>query len=155
MHVFFAQPSGGFGPAIESSLRYFGNFGAETFFLAADFNGDGRLDLSTPGGILLGRGDGTFRYAEEGFPYTQSWFQIAAADLTGDGYADLVIRNSQSNQIAVLAGSADGRLSVARDFSVGWCNWPCFGSIAAVADWNGTSTPTSPSSTVHPIRFRC
>jgi uncharacterized protein (TIGR03437 family) len=137
MQVFFAQPSGGFGSAIESPLRVFGTFGNEAFFLAGDFNGDGRLDLSTPAGTLLGRGDGTFRYAEEGFPYYQPWFQIAAGDLTGDGYADLVIRNSATNRIAVLAGSADGRLSVAADLGVGWCNWPCFGSIAAIADWNG------------------
>jgi uncharacterized protein (TIGR03437 family) len=137
LQVFLAQPSGGFGSAIESPLRYFGSFGPEAFFLAADFNGDGHLDLSTPAGILLGRGDGTFRYAEENFPYTQPWFQFAAADLTGDGYADLVIRNIETNRIAVLAGSADGRLSVTGDFSVGWCGSPCFGSTVAIADWNG------------------
>ena len=63
--------------------------------VAADFNGDGKLDIATGGNgsttgidILLGNGDGTFQApllatnAEVG--------TMAAADLTGDGMLDLI-----------------------------------------------------------------
>ena len=65
---------------------------------AADFSGDGLLDLavtaqSLAGGargtvtILLGKGDGTFQ-AATGFE-TKGFGQIVAMDLNGDGHIDL------------------------------------------------------------------
>jgi uncharacterized protein (TIGR03437 family) len=90
-------------------------------FAAADFNGDGNLDLAvmtdhavpyTSGTtilesvtIFLGKGDGRFKtgttYATG--PYSSG---IAAADFTGDGKADLVIANNGT----YLKGQADATL---------------------------------------------
>jgi uncharacterized repeat protein (TIGR01451 family) len=66
--------------------------------LAADLNGDGKLDLavgSTSGvNILLGKGDGTFQPAPGGtIPVNPSPVSIQAANLTGSGKQGLVIES--------------------------------------------------------------
>jgi hypothetical protein len=56
---------------------------------AADFNGDGKLDLFAGGNVLLGNGNGTFvLYAT--YP---SGAAAAAADLNGDGKPPPVLDN--------------------------------------------------------------
>lgn len=83
------------------------------YVAAADFNGDGILDLATSSenhwgeavySILLGNGDGTFRTA---VTYSGGGSRgIAVADLNGDGKMDLVTNNS--GVVAVLLGDGDG-----------------------------------------------
>src|SRR5262245_51224974 len=74
---------------------------------AADFNGDGRLDLAAANSgnntvsVLLGNGDGTFQAARTyAAPNPQS---VLAADLNGDGKTDLVTLGP-----SVLLGNGDG-----------------------------------------------
>ncbi|MDP8979688.1 MAG: FG-GAP-like repeat-containing protein, partial [Acidobacteriota bacterium] len=81
---------------------------------AADFNGDGVLDLAvtaqSPAGgnggtvtILLGKGDGTFQVA--GRLETAGFAQIAAMDLNGDWHIDLV---EGLATLVFFAGRGDG-----------------------------------------------
>jgi hypothetical protein len=76
--------------------------------VAADFNGDGNLDLATANGpsnggvsVLYGNGDGTFQsqtnYSAGTFPTT-----LTLADLNGDGRTDLVVGNTFANEAEVL-----------------------------------------------------
>jgi len=88
---------------------------------AADFNGDGNLDLAVinrkPGivAILLGNGDGTFQspvaYGTGG-TYPSA---IKVGDLDGDGNPDLVITN-EGNSFTVIFGKGDGSFPVAQTF---------------------------------------
>lgn len=80
---------------------------------AADFNGDGRLDLATGFlsgvGVFLGHGDGTFgaqtTYACGGDAHHNS---VTAADFTGDGKLDLATASSWGSEVYVLAGNGNG-----------------------------------------------
>jgi hypothetical protein len=105
-----------------------------TQIVAADFNGDGKIDLavlntcgtgaagcfpqSAPQGpgtvtILLGNGDGTFTISPAVLTTGNVPFAIAAADLNSDGFIDLVVANSASNNLTLLMGNGDGTFTPA------------------------------------------
>jgi hypothetical protein len=105
--------------------------------VAADFNGDGRLDLATANSIsdnisvLLGNGDGTYR-PEQRFATGQLPSSPVAGDFNGDGRPDLATVNLDSNDISVLLGNGDGTFQPAVQYAVG------SGPDAIVAgDFNG------------------
>ncbi len=95
---------------------------------AGDFNGDGSLDIavlnagtpgssSDPGGVsvLLGNGAGSFPKVTN-LPAGFNPRVLAAADVNGDGKADLVVATGTSAagtafQISVFLGKADGTFS--------------------------------------------
>jgi glucose/arabinose dehydrogenase len=84
---------------------------------AADLNGDGNIDLAvanartfgTPGSVsvLLGRGDGSFNPAVN-YAVGSEPKSVMAADLNGDGRADLFTANQGSNNVSVLINNGNG-----------------------------------------------
>jgi hypothetical protein len=74
---------------------------------AADFNGDGHLDLAVANyntnnvSILLGNGDGTFEEHQD-FPTGVGPYGLAAADFNGDGRMDLAVADTLDNNVSVL-----------------------------------------------------
>src|SRR5262249_50282803 len=88
--------------------------GTNAFYLtAADFDGDGQLDLATANtqsgdvSVLLGNGDGTFR-DELRFGAGIRPAAILGADFNGDRRPDLAVLNGLSHDISVLLGRGDG-----------------------------------------------
>jgi hypothetical protein len=99
-----------------------------------DFNKDDKLDLAVvnqtcPGGncapqgsvsILLGNGDGTFQkhvdYATGRIPTN-----VIAADMNGDGNADLLIpdQGTTTGSVSVLLGNGDGTFQTPVDYPTG------------------------------------
>ncbi|MYA41187.1 MAG: VCBS repeat-containing protein [Gemmatimonadetes bacterium] len=82
-----------------------------TAILAHDLNGDGRLDLVASGGqsvfVLTGRGDGRFDVTWSGGAGANP-VDLAAADLDGDGLADLAVSNHETDYVTLLFGAAGG-----------------------------------------------
>jgi hypothetical protein len=94
--------------------------------IAADFNGDGKLDLAVPDtvgnaiDILLGNGDGTFQ-PQIVAPTAPGPVSIAVADLNQDGKLDLAVgtsptSNTASGVVSVLLGNGDGTFQTHVDY---------------------------------------
>jgi hypothetical protein len=77
---------------------------------AADFNGDGHLDLAVADegnatvSIFLGNGDGTFGPRTD-YPTGNSPVWVSAADVNGDSVLDLEVANRTDNTVSVLLGN--------------------------------------------------
>ena len=80
--------------------------------VAADFNGDGKLDLaiSLPDAneiqVLLGNGDGSFSALSP--VSADAIFKIATGDFNRDGKPDLVLLNPGASSVTILLGNGDG-----------------------------------------------
>jgi hypothetical protein len=84
--------------------------------IAADFNGDGKVDLAAAGLqllVMLNNGDGTFG-APTSYPAGNGPQDLAAGDFNGDGKVDLVVTNNDSQvSLNVLLGNGDGTFGAA------------------------------------------
>jgi hypothetical protein len=108
-----------------------------------DFNGDGIPDLAVAGlssdgrnwivTVLLGTGDGGFRYADGGAA-GQNAQSVAVGDFNGDGILDLTVANYNfgTPSVSVLLGNGDGSFQPAMTYDAG----PNPFSVA-VGDFNG------------------
>ena len=89
---------------------------APSSLIAADFNGDGHLDLAVTDqgnnsvSIFLGNGDGTFQNRVD-YPVGNSPVWVSAADFNADGILDLAVANNGAptdtlagNSVSILLG---------------------------------------------------
>jgi hypothetical protein len=116
---------------------------------AADFNGDGKVDLITSNhsngtvSVLLGNGNGTFRKAVD-YPAGSYPVDVAVADVNGDGKPDLIVAdvglgsNGYADAgVSLLLGNGDGTFQQAQPLDAGLLGV----SSVAVADVNGDGKP--------------
>src|SRR5215210_4107983 len=112
---------------------------------AADFNGDGKLDLAVAnflGGptsagtmsILIGNGNGTFQPAVT--TAVQNPFHIVATDLNADGKQDLIAASATADRVSVMLGNGDGTFQSPVTYTVGSAP-----RTLAIADFNGDGKP--------------
>jgi VCBS repeat protein/centrosomal CEP192-like protein/ASPM-SPD-2-Hydin domain-containing protein len=137
---FPGKGDGTFGAGIGSSLGACYTLFSTTRLVAADFNGDGKLDLATvistgtgPAvAILLGNGDGTFQAPRlTPAPGTRpTWLEVA--DLNKDGKLDMVVTQYQENTIQIFLGNGDGTFQAPTTLATG--RLPGF---TALGDFNG------------------
>jgi len=96
-----------FGPERRFQL---GEWRRPVSLAAADFDGDGNLDLVTADGgthevsILRGKGDGTFELYKS-IPVGVSPSAVGVADFNGDGKIDIATANSNSDDVSILFGA--------------------------------------------------
>jgi hypothetical protein len=108
---------------------------------AADVNGDGKADIivanevSSNVGVLLNTGNGTFAaqvtYSTGFNSYPNS---VAAADVNGDGKADIIVANNDASNVGVLLNTGNGIFAAQVTYSTGSNSGPY--SVAAI-DVNG------------------
>jgi hypothetical protein len=109
--------------------------------LTADFNGDGRLDLTVansnyPGSVsvLLGNADGTFQPALTSATGTYWGVSLAVGDFNADSKLDVAIGASSSYttaSVSVLLGNGDGTFQFPTSTPLG-----SDGAYVAVGDFN-------------------
>ena len=95
-----------------------------TLLVAADFDGNGRLDIAALTGVsssvnlLMGNGNGTFQVPRS-FPTPGPGQSMAVGDLNRDNRPDLVVSVFDNGAVAVLLGRGDGALGTPRAYSAG------------------------------------
>ncbi|MGB9072663.1 MAG: FG-GAP-like repeat-containing protein [Terriglobales bacterium] len=154
----------GNGDGTFQAVQAYGSGGyAATSIVAADVNGDGKVDLvvahhcgdidcsgRTVVGVLLGNGDGTFQpavtYGSGGYgnPYgDRGPASIVVGDVNRDGKADIVVANGLVHKdrfesgdaiLGVLLGNGDGTFQTAQMYNSGDA-W--FALSVALGDVNG------------------
>lgn len=145
--VYLGQGDGTFAAGKTSGANNQQSMGGDVYsgsMVAADFNGDGKLDLAVVGDcvnacggtILLGNGDGTFTVSSS-LAVSQSFNVVATGDFNGDGIPDLVAANLFGTGVAVFLGKGDGT------FTAGSQQFPdvSFARAVVVGDFNGDGVP--------------
>ena len=119
---------GTFGtPVSYAALTGFNPAGPASLLAAADFSGDGVIDLVTAStasyqvDVLQGKGDGTFTSGER-FSIGNSSDAISnllAVDVTGDGHPDILTANFGTQDISILRDIGNGQF-VADPITPAW-----------------------------------
>ena len=116
-----------------------------SLLVVGDFNGDGKLDIAFgsssnttagPGGVFLGKGDGSFQPVISLSTGMNSVIAIVAKDFNGDGKLDLAVSGDTGSvsETFILLGNGDGT------FQPPGSPLPMSGYLA-VADLNGDGKP--------------
>ena len=100
--VFPGNGDGTFGTPITNSFNLFSSCGTA---VVADFNKDGKMDLSTGDMVLLGNGNGTF---QSPLTVTGGGCRVAVGDFNKDGFPDLVTAGGKVGGAGVLVFLGDG-----------------------------------------------
>ena len=115
--------------------------GRENYGVAiGDVNGDGKLDVAAVNlffgpSVLLGKGDGTFDFANSiGSGWLTTFLTIG--DLNQDGRLDLVVASEGEGTVSVHAGKGDGTFEPRSDYG----RWRRPHSLA-IGDLNGDGWP--------------
>ncbi|MES3005010.1 MAG: FG-GAP-like repeat-containing protein [Patescibacteria group bacterium] len=105
---------------LATRVKYTTATGRPQGLAAADFNGDGYVDIATDDwttatmAVMMNNGDGTFgadvEYAVPGEQYS-----VKAADLSGDGKADIVVM--RSGGVSVFINNGNGTFAARVDYT--------------------------------------
>ena len=120
-----------------SAVGYTVGFGPHGI-VAADLNGDGKLDLASANAedgtvsVLIGNGDGTY-LPHADYPVGTRPKFVQTGDFNRDGKVDLIAANEVSGSVTVLPGKGDGTFGTGISSPAGCISPHAIG----IADLNG------------------
>ena len=145
--VLLGKGDGRFATPLTGQVYNQGSVGGDVILgtlVAADFNGDGKLDLAVVGDyvssggvtILLGNGEGTFTAEGPNLDLSADFGLIATGDFNGDGIPDLVVTNyfEDGTPPTIFLGKGDGTFSAPKPASFTLDYFP---TSIVVGDFNG------------------
>jgi uncharacterized protein (TIGR03437 family) len=143
--VLLNNGSGGFQAPTTITLTGAAATLAPRTVLAADLNGDRKIDLVVAGyqglATLLGNGDGTFQPAQLIAPTVAD---VQVGDLNGDGIPDLAVTSlfggfliPTGANLSILPGKGDGTFGTGTTFNLLFTPW----AVPVIADLNGDGKP--------------
>jgi hypothetical protein len=110
--------------------------------VVADFNHDGNPDIALSGNLIaFGNGDGTFQTPVPFVPNPPlfaNFAGLAAADLNGDGYPDIVIADTTDNSVYIMLNKGNGTFKQDSLKVLVGCFAP---DVPQLADLNGDGIP--------------
>ncbi|CAF2520379.1 unnamed protein product [Rotaria sp. Silwood2] len=121
-------------------------FGSQPHSVAiGDLNNDGRSDIVVANygthniSILLGRSHGVFdSIATYSTGVGSAPYSVSVADFNNDNQLDIVVTNSETDNIAILLGYGNGTFVIEATYSTGARSRPC---AVAVGDFNNDNIP--------------
>ncbi|MEV0630697.1 FG-GAP repeat domain-containing protein [Nonomuraea wenchangensis] len=136
LHLYLGNGSGGFKAGTGDVVG--NNWGAfDTIFSPGDFNGDGKADVIVRNSatkdlhLYLGNGSGGFK-AGTGDEIGNNWgaFDVifSPGDFSGDGKADVIVRNSATKDLHLYAGNGSGGFKSGTGAAIG-NNWGAFDTV--------------------------
>ena len=135
LYIYHGNADGTFATTSSGGSSYTGPI--LNLIAAADFNGDGILDIAAVGnnGITILLGQGNLTYAPPAsYGAGPSTSQAVMADFNQDGHPDFAVVAPEG--IALLLGNSDGSLQTFSTYDVG-----AAATSVAVADFNGDGLP--------------
>jgi hypothetical protein len=131
----------GNGDGTLGAARSFASSPRPAGLAVADLNGDGAPDVAVGGTFdlaLLGVGDGTLM-AGQTFAVGVATRTVAFADLNGDRHLDMLVDDSGSHDVVLLAGDGSGGFSPADTVTIAGAGFTPY--AMAVADFDGDGRP--------------
>ncbi|HUJ95496.1 MAG TPA: FG-GAP-like repeat-containing protein [Terriglobales bacterium] len=107
----------------QSPVTFAGAPGGSAGIVTGDFNHDGHPDVAVVGFptgvyVLLNDGSGGF-LAASAYTLSDNGWEMAAADINGDGNLDLLVPHPDSGTLSIFAGKADGTFQAESVLSIG------------------------------------
>ncbi|MET8985524.1 VCBS repeat domain-containing M23 family metallopeptidase [Nonomuraea wenchangensis] len=136
LHLYLGNGSGGFKSGTGDAIG--NNWGAfDTIFSPGDFNGDGKADVIVRNSttkdlhLYLGNGSGGFK-SGTGDAIGNNWGAFdtifSPGDFSGDGKADVIVRNSTTKDLHLYLGNGSGGFKSGTGDAIG-NNWGAFDTI--------------------------
>ncbi|WP_157382800.1 FG-GAP repeat domain-containing protein [Nonomuraea coxensis] len=144
LHLYLGNGSGGFKAGTGDQIGT--NWGAfDVIFSPGDFNGDGDADVIVRNAstkdlhLYLGNGSGGFK-AGTGDAIGNNWGAFdtifSPGDFSGDGKADVVVRNASTKDLHLYQGNGSGGFKAGTGDAIG-NNWGAFDTIFSPGDFSG------------------